>query len=466
MMTTGQRQAQAQKQKLALGAKQLQGLGLLMKSLPELRAELANEISSNPVLEDLDHPLETPLSAVEQRNKVQESEDMPDYPEDGYEPVVNRDEDAAERRQAFFDNQVKSETLQEHLLAQLPLSDIPQGEWPLVEVLVGDLDDNGFYKGSIPDACMAFKRSEADVRATLKAITELDPPGCGATTAKECLLAQIDALEDSPYQDDVRKMVANHLPEIADGRFDAVAKALGLTRGQYAAALRELRTLNAKPGSAFPSERDRVEYVNPEVHAVKADGKWHALTDKRSLPEILVSKRYLEMLKDPAQSEETKRYVREKIQEAENLRQAVARRQETIEDIAQEIFDRQQDFFTGGFAALRPLTETEVAKAVGVDVATVSRTVNGKYASTPFGTVELRRFFMSAVKTEGGDVFSQQTALDKLAEIVKGEDKRAPLSDAKLVDAMAAAGFPIARRTIAKYRDRLGIPGALERTVK
>jgi len=459
-------QTQSQKQKLALGAKQLQGLGLLMKSLPELRAELANEISANPVLEDLDHPLETPLSAVEQRNKAKERDAMPDYPDDGYEPTVSRDEDAAERRQAFFDNQVKSETLQEHLLAQLPLSGIPQEDWPLVEVLVGDLDDNGFYKGSIPDACMVFKRSEPDVRATLKAIGELDPPGCGATTAKECLLAQIDALEDSPYQDDVRKMIADHLPEIAEGKFDAVAKALGLTREQYVAALKELRTLNAKPGSAFPSERDRVEYVNPEVHAVKADGKWHALTDKRSLPEILVSKKYLEMLKDPAQSEETKRYVRERIASANALREAVERRQETIENIAQEIFDRQQDFFTGGFAALKPLTETEVAKSVGVDVATVSRTVNGKYASTPFGTVELRRFFVTSVKTESGGTFAQQAALDKLAEIVEAEDKRAPLSDAKLVDAMAAAGYPIARRTIAKYRDRLGIPGALERLWK
>jgi len=462
----GQRQATAQKQKLALGTKQLQGLGLLMKSLPELRAELANAISENPVLEDLDHPLEMPLSAVERTNDTQERDAMPDYPEDGYEPVVNRDEDAAERRQAFFDNQVKSETLQEHLLAQLPLSDIPQDEWPLVEVLVGDLDDNGFYKGSIPDACMAFKRGESDIRATLKAITELDPPGCGATTAKECLLAQIDALEDSPYQNDVRKMVADHLLEIAEGKSDVVAKALGLSREQYAEALKELRTLNAKPGSAFPSERDRVEYVNPEVHAVKADGKWHALTDKRSLPEILVSKKYLEMLKDPAQSEETKQYVREKIQAAEDLRHAVERRQETIESIAQEIFERQPGFFAGGFAALKPLTETEVAKAVGVDVATVSRTVNGKYASTPFGTVELRRFFVSAVKTESGGTFAQQAALDKLAEIVKGEDKRTPLSDAKLVNAMAAAGFPIARRTIAKYRDRLGIPGALERMRK
>jgi len=466
MMNVGQHQSTTQRQRQALGARQFQGLGLLMKSLPELRVELSKAISENPVLEDIDHPLETPLSAVEQSNREQESDAMPDYPDDGYEPVVNRDEDAAERRQAFFDNQVKRETLQEHLLAQLPLSDIPRTEWPLVAVLVGDLDDNGFYKGSVADACMSFGKTEPQVRATLKAITELDPPGCGATTARECLLAQIDALEDSPYQDEVRRMIEHHLPAIAEGRFDQVAKTLGLTREQYAAALREMRTLNAKPGAAFPSERDRVEYVNPEVHAVRADGRWHALTDKRSLPEIRVAKKYLELLKDPNQSEETKAYVRDRIAAASELREAVARRQETVESIAQEIFERQQGFFTGGFAALRPLTETEVAKAVGVDVSTVSRTVKGKYASTPKGTVELRRFFVSSVKTDSGETISQQAALDKLEEIVKAEDKRVPLSDAKLVDAMAAAGFPIARRTIAKYRDRLGIPGALERTEK
>lgn len=463
-MTTGQSQTtkQQQRQKLALGTRQLQGLGLLVKSLPELRAELANEISANPVLEDLDHPLETPLSAVEQSHAEREDDAMPDYPEDDFVPTVNRDEDAAERRQAFFDNQVKSETLQEHLLAQLPLSDIPQADWPLVEVLVGDLDDNGFYKGSIPDACMAFARSEADVRKLLRQVCELDPPGCGATTAKECLLAQIDALAESPYQDAVRQMLESHLEEIAAGKFDDVAKALKLTREEFAAALRELRTLSARPGAAFPGERDRVEYVNPEVHAVRDGGTWHALTDKRSLPEIRVAKKYLDMLKDPATDDETKAYVRARIEAARNLREAVARRQETIENIAQAIFDRQQDFFTGGFAALKPLTETEVAKEVGVDVATVSRTVNGKYASTPFGTVELRRLFVAPVRTDGGS-FMQQEAMDRLAEIVAAEDKRAPLSDAKLVDAMAAAGYPIARRTIAKYRDRLGIPGAQER---
>jgi len=458
-MRSEQRLAAKQQQKLALGAKQLQGLGLLMKSLPELRTELAKEISANPVLEDLDHPLETPLSSVEQSREEHADEAMPDYPDDGDEPVLTHDEDAAERRQAFFDNQVKSETLQEHLLAQLPLSEIPQADWPLVEVLVGDLDDSGFYKGSIPDACMAFTRSEADVRKVLKQISELDPLGCGATTAKECLLAQIDALADSPYQATVRKMLESHLTDIAAGKFNDVAKALKLTREEFAAALKELRTLSARPGAAFPGERDRVEYVNPEVHAVEADGAWHALTDKRSLPEIRIAKRYLDMLKDPATSEETKTYVRGRIEAARNLREAVARRQETIENIAQAIFDRQPDFFTDGFAALKPLTETDVAHAVGVDVATVSRTVNGKYASTPFGTVELRRFFVSPVKTEGG-AFLQQEAMDRLAKIVADEDRRAPLSDAKLADAMTKAGYPIARRTIAKYRDRLGIPGA------
>ena len=450
-----------QRQTLALAPHQMQGLKLLAKSLPELRAEIAAEISRNPAMEDMDHPLETSLSEVERRRD--ESEGVPDYPEDDFEPGRSYDEEAAERRQSFFDSQVKQETLQEHLLAQLPLSDIPREDWPLVETLVGDLDSKGYYKGSIPDVEMAFGKTEAEVAATLARIMEFDPPGCGARTARECLLAQMDALDDSPYEDDVRKIVEHHLDDLAAGRVGKVEKALGLTHAQLAAALKELRTLDGRPGRQYPSERERVEYVNPEVHAVLRDGRWVAETDERSLPEIRMSKSFAAILEDPKQSAETKAYVRERIAAAQAFRESIARRQQTVQAIAQTIFDRQQGFFEHGIGALKPLTELEVAKAVGVHGTTVSRTVRDKYASTPRGTVELRRFFVTGVKTAGGETLSQDAVMAKLREIVNGESPAAPLSDEKIAAALKEAGFPVARRTVAKYRDRLGIPGAAAR---
>ena len=170
-----------------------------------------------------------------------------------------------------------------------------------------------------------------------------------------------------------------------------------------------------------------------------------------------------QVLNDPAQSAETKSYVKERIAAAKTFRDAVAHRQETVAAIAQAIFDRQQDFFEGGFGRLRPLTELEIAEKVGVHGTTVSRTVRNKYASTPQGTVELRRLFSTGVKTSAGVEVSQQSALDALRDIVDEEDSAAPLSDEKIAAKMKEAGIPVARRTVAKYRGILGIGGVSER---
>lgn len=450
-----------QRQTQTLARLQIRALELLAKSLPELRAEIAAEMSRNPAIEDVEHPLEAQLSAVAEHAEADDAQ--PDYPEEDFEPGINHDEEAAERRQAFFDNQVKEETLQEHLSAQLPLSAIPEADWALAEMLIGDLDANGYFKGSIPDIQMSFGVDEAHVLATLKDITSLDPPGCGARTPRECLTAQLDKLEGSPRRDLVAHLIADHLEDISQGRFAHIMATLGIDRATYVAALKDLRSLDPLPGRAFPSARDRVEYVNPEIHSVQRQGRWYAETDARSLPEIHFSTAFAALLDDPKQSPETKAYVRERIAAAEAFRDAIAKRQVTIADISQAIYDRQQAFFTEGFKALVPMTETEIAHAVGVHPATVSRTVRDKYAATPQGTVELRRFFTTAVKTADGTTISRDDVLGKLQELIATEDSAAPLSDSKLAELLKAAGYPVARRTVAKYREKLGLAGATER---
>lgn len=462
-MTTTLGQAAKLAQKQALAPQMLQGVKLLAMSLPALRTELMAKIASNPAIEDIDHPLETPLSEVEARQKADEP--MPDYPDDGYEPAASADEEAAERRQAFFDNQVKAETLQEHLIAQFPLSDIPEADHALAEVLVGDLDANGRYVGSVPDACLTFGKTEAQVVALLTKIMALDPLGCGARTPRECLLAQLDKLNGTGHRETVRQMVEGHFEDLAAGRLDVVEAALGISHARCLEALTALRTLDAYPGRAFPNERDRVEYVNPEVHAVRRDGYWYAVTDRRSLPKIRLSRAFLEQLRNPNLSPEDKAKMRAYVEEARALAAAIGERRNTVEAVAQAIFDRQQAFFTEGFGGLRPLTETEIAAEVGVDASTVSRTVRDKYASTPRGTVELRRFFPSGVQTLGGETVTQDAVLAKLRELIAAEDSAHPLADGALSDRLKAAGFKVARRTVAKYRDLLGIPVASARAI-
>ncbi len=436
---------------------------LLAHSLPTLRAEILAEMAANPAIEDIGHPIETPLSEVERNDRAEKEAARPDYPEDDFEPGIDQDGEAAERRQAFFDAQVKEETLQEHLIAQFPLSDIPQSDWTVAETLVGDLDDKGYYKGSIPDVAMAFERTQAQILSILELIRDLDPPGCGARDTRECLLSQVGDISDASIRNTVRSIIDTHLEDVASGRLEELMSHLRIDKATLDRALAALRALDGRPGRQYPSERERIEYVNPEIHAVRRDGVWVAETDARSLPEIRLSPKFKEILEDPSQNEETKAYVKERIAAALAFKEAVARRQQTISAIANAIFSRQQDFFTKGFAALKPLTELEIAKAVGVHGTTVSRTVRDKYASTPQGTVELRRLFATGVKTANGTAVSQNAVLSALKDIIADEDRANPLSDVKIAQRLTEAGFPIARRTAAKYRTILGIPDAAAR---
>jgi len=442
---------QRQSQKLALAPQMRQGLKLLALSLPDLRRELLAEMSTNPVIDDVVPTLEK--STVSEKERESDAAAVvSDYPDDDYDArdTSAPDAEALERRQKFFENQVGTETLEHHLTAQLPSSDIPEEDWPLAAQLIGELNDDGRFVGSLPDIQMVSGETEEKIRFVLKQIRDFDPPGCGATTVQECLEAQLDKIEDWPLRARVAKLLRN-LEAVAAGEVDD------------AEALAALRTLDPRPGRAFRKDARGTEYVNPEVHAVRCKDGWAAQVDARSLPEIKISQKYLNMLADPDVTAETKAYVRERIASARTVVEAVEKRRDTIEDIAQEIFDRQPGFFEQGLKGLKPMTMQEIADKLNINVSTVSRTVNGKYASTPKGTVELCRFFAHGIVTDSGESVTQDGVIKRLREIVDGEDKSAPLSDEKLSAALKAAGFPVARRTVAKYRGLAGIPGTVER---
>lgn len=458
---------QAQKQTLVLSQQQRQSLQMLAMSLPQLREELYREMDRNPAIEDIEQTLEREtVSQKERETDAEEQLYANDYPEDDAipDPSYSADADALERRQKFFDSQTKEETLEEHLLNQLEMSDFDPKDLPLAEMLIGELSDSGFFAGSFADMVMVTGESEAKLRSVLRRIMTLDPPGCGATTPAECLLAQIDKLDGSPYQQEVREILEqNLLPDIAAGRLARVEQALGMSHERYADVLTALRTLEPRPGRAYSRAGKSITYVNPEVHAVRIDGRWIARVDDRSLPDIRISSRYVKMLEDPKTSPEAKAYIREKIAAAKLFIEAVEKREETVTNIAQAIFDAQPGFFEEGLKGLKPLTMKEIADQVGVHHTTVSRTVNDKYASTPRGTVELRQFFTSGYVTESGEQVSKATVLDDLKALIDAEDKSHPLSDDRLSELLKEKGYPVARRTVAKYRSMLDIPGAAMR---
>ena len=445
----GQRQSQT----VTLAPQLRQGLKMLAMSLPELRSELIAEMARNPVIDDVEPTLEKTTVSEKERESTA-AENVSDYPDEDYDArdTAAPDAEAIERRQKFFENQVGSESLEQHLMAQLASSDIDEADYPLAEMLIGELNDDGRFVGSLPDIVMVTGESEENVRAVLAKILEFDPPGCGATTLAECLAAQLDSIEDA----DLRRRVAaliGRLEDVAAGKVDD------------AEALRALRTLDPRPGRAYRKDARGTEYVNPEVHLERCKDGWVARVDARSLPEVKISPKYIAMLGDPNVAAETKSYIRERIAAAKAIIDAVEKRRDTIESVAQEIFDRQPGFFEKGLKGLTPMTMQEIADKLGIHHTTVSRTVNGKYAATPKGTVELRRFFVQGVRTDSGETVARDGVIDRLKAFVETEDKAHPLSDERLSELLKGEGFSVARRTVAKYRTLAGIPGTSARRV-
>ena len=496
--------AQSLKQQQTLAPQMRQGLKMLQMTSLELRAELQHAMETNPVIEDVSSRIERQISVeLPESHAYGEVTEKPldfstdaemakvmgtEATDDGYRDYflgnmesASGDEEAQSRRDHLFDSMVKTETLQQHLMGQIALSDIPPADRDLAGILVENIDDDGYFRGSIPDIIMVTKADLPKIEGVLAQIREFDPLGCGARDLRECWLAQMEKLDDSPWEDEIRAALEDHFDDLAARRIPTLCAALHITVEEFTPLLKELSKLDPMPGRTFAARADsgkfvaqghayvqRVkpgEYVKPEVFAYRnKQGDWLVRVDGRDLPEIRISRKYQTMLADPSVSAEAKSYIRERIRAAETLRDSIKKRQQTIHDIAQAIVDAQPDFFVKGMGALRPLTMQQVAEKVGVVGTTVSRTVRDKYMSTPFGVIEMRKFFTSGgAKTEGGETMSNASVKERIKAIIDSENTANPFSDDQITERLNAAGVNISRRTVAKYRMAMKIPGKAER---
>lgn len=495
-MFQGMQQASSMRQAQVLAPQMRQGLDMLQMTALELQAELRRQMEMNPVIEDVVGRTEQPLSealpdehasgAVSERaldftpagEAANETLACDDADRDYYLQNMENfhassengavDPDAQSRRQAFFDRQVRPETLQDHLRVQIAASDLPAAQQRLANLLIDYIDDDGYFRGTVPDIMMVTQTDEKEILNTLRAISALDPLGCGGRNLRECLLYQMEKLDDSPWEDEARALIDRHLDDVAAHREALICAKLGLRPEEYARVLSEVRKLDPRPGHGFSVAADNALYVRPEVFVSKTpDGTWRARVRDRDLPDIRISKKYLALLEDPKCPAEVKSYVRERLRAAEALRDSIAERQETIQNIAQAIVEAQRAVFEKkSFSALRPLTMEQIAQKTGVHNATVSRTVRGKYMSTPLGVVDMRRFFTAGLATASGEAVSNVAVKNRIRRLIEGEDGKSPLSDDSIAKALAADGITCARRTVAKYRESLGIPGAACRRVK
>ncbi|MDD2455027.1 MAG: RNA polymerase factor sigma-54 [Kiritimatiellae bacterium] len=470
--------SQQQRQIMTLAPQLRQSLEMLQMPVLELRAAIIKEMEVNPTIEDVSNPAEVTLSeAMPEKDEQHATDNGLDFDPD-VDAILAQDdewrdyflqgmenapscEDAEERRQYLFDSIRQKKSLQDHLMEQLALTDLDEEDRELALMLIGNVNDDGYFTGSLPDITMISGRDENHVLGILKVIQAFDPPGVGARTLRECLLQQLAMVEDSPWEDEARLLIDQHLERLAAHDEKFLCKALALNRDELEHVVALVKSLNPRPGRAFADHE--TEYVEPEVFVALEKGRYVAKVDNDHLPHIHISRHYRKLLEDKSVNAETKSYIRERIRAGAFLIRSIYQRQETIRKIAQEIIDNQTEFLNRGIAGLRPMTMAEVARKVGVHETTVSRTVANKYMRTPRGVFEMKYFFNPGLKGRDGTSFSNRSVQDLIKRMVESEDPTDPLSDQTIGEKLSGQGVTVARRTIAKYRGILKIPPSHER---
>lgn len=466
MMHMENRLVQTQSQRLMLTQRMQQALQILQYSAQELEQHVKQEAESNPVL-DLIQKDDSPTPDVprQQENGHDGGEpddvafDLDKY-QSGWERRIKEGRDFSvnpdlnERREFYTNSITKTETLASHLISQLHLAYEGERAVAIGERIVGDIDNRGYYTGSLDEIAQELEVPIEEVERVLYRIQHFEPIGVGARDVVECLLIQINAMY--PDNNELQVLVSEHLDDLQHRQIPKIAKAMKTVPEHVEELRTQLACLNPYPGYEFDSEP--TQYVVPDLMVDKVDGEWSvALTDEGS-PEIKLNAEYQALAKDKGIDKEDKSFLREKMESAKWLIRNIEQRKQTILKIGKAIMDVQQDFLVKGVDAIKPLTLQEIADIVGVHEATVSRTTRGKYIQTPQGLFEMKYFFSPGLKSTTGEDQSSKSVQLKVKTIIEGEDKHKPLSDQKVADILKKEGIQIARRTITKYREALGIP--------
>jgi RNA polymerase sigma-54 factor len=443
--------------KVTLSPQVYQGLSILAMPIADLAQLIDVEMLENPVLEaDEDEPAEEPTDDAEPSSEEEErswDEWLDMYEDlDTMEPVAPRDPNVEQPNTEEFVGGTQS--FDEYLLGQLGMLDLTDEVARAAMAIVGSLDDDGLFKNELAEIAAVADVDVATVAEGLRVVQQLDPPGVGARNVQEALLIQMDYLElKEPL---LTRIIENHMDEVAANHYRKVARALRTDETEVRRLVEILRELNPRPAGSF-SPGPSPGYIVPDVTLRRFDEDWLITPNNESLPTLKVSPRYRQMLRSQTTDDDTKRYLKDKIRSAESFIRNVDRRKDTVSRITEIILEVQRDFFEDGKGPLRPLRLEDVAVEIGVHLSTVSRGVTGKYMATPYGLFELKHFFSGGYRTASGMDVAATTIKQRLRELVQAEDIAHPLSDQKLAELLTEEGVTVARRTVAKYREELGI---------
>ncbi len=446
------------RQKITLSPQVYQGLSILAMPVAELQTLVETELLENPVLE-VDEFEESPDEPQEERQDTGDDERSWDewldrYEELAYsEPVIPRDPDVEVADTEDYVGSVQS--FGDYLEQQLAMMNLTEPEARAAKAVVGSLDDDGFFCARLEEIAQIAGVTLAVAQRGLEVVQQLDPPGVGARDLAEALRMQLDYLDiDEPL---LVEIVEHHLDEVAGSHLRKVARALKVDEAEVRRLVDILRLLNPRPAGAF-SPGPSPGYIVPDVTLRRFDEGWVVTPNSEAVPSLRVSTRYRSMLrKDSGADTETVRYLKEHIRSAEAFIRNVDRRKDTVTRIAEIVLEVQRDFFEDGRGPLRPLRLEDVAVEIGVHLSTVSRGVTGKYMATPYGMFEIKHFFSGGYRTASGMDVAATTVKQRLRALLAEEDARKPLSDQRIADLLSDEGIPVARRTVAKYREELGI---------
>lgn len=451
-----------QQQKLLMTPELRQAIAILQMSTLELGEHIQKEMEENPFLEERE-PEEVPEQEKREAEAEAEAnnalEQWMEYHSDrdyGYMPQEREEEKS-------FENYVTSRpSLVEHLEFQLRMLSRDDQDLPIGEYLIGSIDDNGYLTVELAEVAARLEVPEARVEKVLKMIHSFHPHGVGARDLSECLMIQLCHYgKNDPI---ITEIVQNYLEDIGRGRLNRIAQALNISVQEVQEICDLIRTLDPKPGLQY-SNSEQVKYIKPDIFVEKIDGEYVVIVNDFQFPRLTINRTYEKILRQPeAFSQEARQYLEEKMGSAMWLIKSIEQRRMTLYKVARCIVDIQKDFLDNGIAFLKPLTLREVADIVEVHESTVSRATTNKYMETPQGLYELKYFFSTGVQCRrGGERISARSIKKQIEEMVAQEDPTQPLSDEQIAQNLQEQGISISRRTIAKYRNELGIASTIIR---
>ena len=484
-----QRLTESQKLAQSISHQQLLQASLVELPVTQLVDRINTEMNDNPAL-DIDYD-------------AQEAPDYPDYTDDNeatdYEvnnereerqsaldealagigrddedlPVYHGGNDVAEEREEIVYGETTS--FYDQLKEQVGETNLTERQRDIIEYLIGSLDDDGLLRKSLDVICDELAiyhnldTTPQEIEEVLTILKNFDPAGIGAQSLQECLLIQISRREKSTVKALMQKVIADYFEEFTKKRWDKIQQTLELTDMQAKALFGELRKLNPRPGASMGETVGRsLQQITPDfIVDTQDDGTITFTLNNGEIPELKVSQSFVDSMKEyqenkdhlSRQTKEALLYIKKKVDAAQGFIEAIKARRHTLAVTMQAIITLQRQFFLDGDeASLRPMILKDVAEYTGLDLSTISRVSNSKYAQTRWGTFPLRHFFSDSYVTESGEELSTRQIKAALRDIIEAEDPKSPLSDDALREELTKKGFPIARRTVAKYREQLGIP--------